>query len=678
MTIKKTALLLTLIAGLAAGCSRDCGPDIDLSRKTDVSITADFSTRTHLNGNEPVWSDEADTAFAVIQTYGYLYLPVMSSGFSRDADGQVRIAAKVSDIDNSGIFAIYPYRSLDTGRSTSAAKTCLTLPDVQWPSSGTFDPGADLLVSGIEKFSRVPSSFTLSFKRLSAFGRLRIKGLGATEGEIVRSVDFGADGIPLAGGIRINAETGEVLSYGIDEKTDTMITLRPSDKVVASDILEFVFGCFPASIAEGKSWHVRVSTDKSMYTKHFHRGALNFTAGGVTDIEVDMSGAVTAINAPFGWATCKSLKDPGHYEVTGGSAAGKNARKIILKSSGKPMDQEIKKAIEGYDIIVLDGSNGKFWFDEVIDVTVNNRTIFGINNAECETTFRLTPEIHAMFDAYRIMSMSKDEGEYNVLPNGKKANRYRHYFTRKLLMEYTGDYTEHHLKAGFINFNTCENIIIRNIRFTGGGTYSLLENYSNIRIRLGSKHVWVDHCLIEDGCDGNFDCGGASDLITVTWSHFQYGERSYATFISNLNGADENLATDEGHLNSTYAFCRWPDHPDSERVPHCRYGQMHVINCYYPMNRPFSNGIQGGYHSCFLIENNYFDYANHFFRFADNAYAYTIRGNRTPGEGQKGSVHPEMVNIPYEYSLVDADAVKDMVCGPQGAGPTLDLHKNSY
>lgn len=671
---KHLTAMAVLMVCLVSGCQKDCPTGIDIPGKVSVEITAGMSTRTHLEGDKAVWSEEPGTAFAVVQTYGYLYFPVMSSGFSLDAAGQPVIKAELSDSGASKVFAIYPYNALVKEKSTSSQNNILRLSEVQRPSEGTFDEQSDILVSSCEEFQKIPASLSLGFRRITAFARLRLTGMEAAGTETVKAIDFGADGIALAGEMKFNAESGELALSA----PDTMITLRPRFDAHPDSGLEAVFCCFPSEIPEGHSWHVRVTTDKSMYTKHFNSGSFTFRADSVTDINVDMSGARKIMNAPFGWATCKSLTDNSHYEVTGGSAAGENAKKIILKSSGAPMDQEIKKAIEDYDIIVLDGSNGKFLFDEVVDITVNNRTIFGINNAVCETVFYLTPEIKAMFDAYRIMSMTKDEGEYNILPNGKKANRFRHYFTRKLLMEYTGDYTEHHLKAGFFNFNTCENIIIRNIRFTGGGTYSLLENYSNIRIRLGSKHVWVDHCLIEDGCDGNFDCGGASDLITVTWSHFQYGERSYATFISNLNGSAEYVDSDEGHLNSTYAYCRWPDHPDSERVPHCRYGQMHVLNCYYPMNRPYSNGIQGGYHSCFLIENNYFDIANHFYRFNEEAYAYMIRGNRTPGEGQKGSVNPDMINIPYEYPLYDAELVKDMVCSRDGAGPTLDLHKNSY
>ena len=41
----------------------------------------------------------------------------------------------------------------------------------------------------------------------------------------------------------------------------------------------------------------------------------------------------------------------------------------------------------------------------------------------------------------------------------------------------------------------------------------------------GSTRVWVDHCDISDGQDGNFDIIKAANYITVSWTRFSYSSR---------------------------------------------------------------------------------------------------------------------------------------------------------
>ena len=85
-TLIKSSSGLALLVCLLSACTADVSSDFDFSRKKDVIITTEMSTRTHLAGDSAVWSDEADTAFAVVQTYGYLYMPVNSSAFRLEGE----------------------------------------------------------------------------------------------------------------------------------------------------------------------------------------------------------------------------------------------------------------------------------------------------------------------------------------------------------------------------------------------------------------------------------------------------------------------------------------------------------------------------------------------------------------------------------------------------------------
>jgi len=374
--------------------------------------------------------------------------------------------------------------------------------------------------------------------------------------------------------------------------------------------------------------------------------------------------------APFGWAVCNSLTTSGDFNLTGGG----DGTRIILKSNGEDMKDAVSTAIKNYDVIVLDGSNGDFLLSEAINLTgVDYKTIFGINNAVLKSIFYITPEMKKDFDAIDV----ENTGSETLNPpikdvNGISCNTMRAYNYNNIIAKYRPDDTkEKWANSGAFTLNGCKNWIIRNITMTGPGSISSSHTIDVVTLSKGCKHIWVDHCTISDGADGNFDINTESDFITVSNCKFDYTERSYGHRLCSLIGANVN-DKDQGHLNVTFARCCWAANGDYgvARQPMVRYGHVHVFNCYYPVKKggTLMHARDG---SNMLVEGNYFENVSSFFS-SDLSDNYIVRNNHyngDPAEKRKGDV-----TIPYKYTIVPATDVPALVQGKAGA--TLNLKNN--
>ncbi len=147
-------------------------------------------------------------------------------------------------------------------------------------------------------------------------------------------------------------------------------------------------------------------------------------------------------------------------------------------------------------------------------------------------------------------------------------------------------------KTGILCFAWCDNIIIRNLEFVGPGSVDV-SGKDNLTFH-GSTNMWVDHCTVRDGIDGNFDIIHGSDNISVTWCKFTYTNYG-AHNTSNLVGHDDwNYVEDENHLNVTWGNCWW-DANIHERTPRVRYGKNHIYNSYMSDDSKRNSEIQVGY-----------------------------------------------------------------------------------
>ncbi len=176
--------------------------------------------------------------------------------------------------------------------------------------------------------------------------------------------------------------------------------------------------------------------------------------------------------------------------------------------------------------------------------------------------------------------------------------------------------------------NSRSNIIIRNLTIedtfdcfpvwdpTDGSLGSWNAAYDSISLR-DSNNVWIDHSTFRDKAtldaglprhfgviyqvhDGAVDITNASDLVTVSWNRFL--NRNRGSLIGSSNGA----TADRGKLRVTFHHNLFDG--VVQRSPRVRFGQVHVYNNYYKVERLpgylYSWGV--GIESAIYAENNFF------------------------------------------------------------------------
>lgn len=240
--------------------------------------------------------------------------------------------------------------------------------------------------------------------------------------------------------------------------------------------------------------------------------------------------------------------------------------------------------------------------------------------------------------------------------------------------------------AGIFLLRGSDNVIIRNLTLKGPGAYDIDANYADNISITGSTRVWVDHCDIQDGIDGNLDITDGSDQVCVSWTRFRYlidsmsggsgGNDDHRN--SNLIGNSNKTADiDAGRLNCTFINCWWGE-GCSERCPRVRFGKVHVVNCLYDGN-DYTYCIGYGVYSNIYVEKCAFTTES-----ARQNAIYDWHGtsdfnlsvkaclglpDTVLSEGTQQQFVPQ-----YEYISYDASKVQSVLTDPAaGAGPTLSI-----
>ena len=245
---------------------------------------------------------------------------------------------------------------------------------------------------------------------------------------------------------------------------------------------------------------------------------------------------------------------------------------------------------------------------------------------------------------------------------------------------------------GTVEMKGSVNVILRNIKIVGygAGNCALDPAYDasvgcssgNDAVSvLGGHHIWIDHCDISDGTDGNLDITKGADFVTVSWTKFHYSSRTDNSGsdstgasghrFSNLVGGADNSSIDVNALNITWHHDWWADGV-MERQPRVRYGKNHIFN-----NLWASTGdnycVRAGMQASLLLENNYFsgvgrpqefnstaDQGTAFITATNNVYESTTGTMATGGGGTAFS------SPPYPYHLDDPAGLKAAIMAAAG------------
>ena len=251
--------------------------------------------------------------------------------------------------------------------------------------------------------------------------------------------------------------------------------------------------------------------------------------------------------------------------------------------------------------------------------------------------------------------------------------------------------------AGFFYCQGWENCIFRNLTLLGAGAYDI-SACDNIQF-VESKNIWIDHCDIQDGVDGNLDAKTKSDNLTISWCKFSYhiapwpkeGE-SDDHRCSSMWGSSDTRGDDEGYLNATFVNCWWY-HGCGQRCPRIRFGKVHIANCLWEngtADDPAQYCIGIGHSSKMYIENSDFSHTvlktgdanmrghNKYFLQTDKKYHFTMTGCIGEddaveiGKGYTGTVYNPYDDANYHCLVYPASKVYDVLTNPDnGAGATL-------
>jgi pectate lyase len=219
------------------------------------------------------------------------------------------------------------------------------------------------------------------------------------------------------------------------------------------------------------------------------------------------------------------------------------------------------------------------------------------------------------------------------------------------------------LNGGF-DIKNASNVILRNMIIKGPGAIDV-DGVDCITID-NSTNVWIDHCNISDGQDGNLDIVNGSNYISVTWTKFHYTSASVNHKFSSLIGNSDTKTSDRGKLKVTMMFNHW-DASCVERMPRVRFGQVHVVNNLF--DSPNANHcVRAGIEADIRVENNVFKGVNKPIDLYENNFtAVTSVGNLFINTSGNTSGSGTAFIPPYSLSILPAANVESIVRSCVGA-----------
>ena len=223
--------------------------------------------------------------------------------------------------------------------------------------------------------------------------------------------------------------------------------------------------------------------------------------------------------------------------------------------------------------------------------------------------------------------------------------------------------------VGGFDLKSVSNVIIRNIKIQGPGSMDV-NGVDCITID-SSTNIWIDHCEIYDGQDGNLDIVNGSNFISITWIQFYYTSVSKNHRYCILIGNSDNKISDRDKLKVTMMY-NWYSKGIKERMPRVRYGQVHIVNNYF--NSPGNNHcIRAGREANILVENNLFEGVRTPIElFVRDFVAVTSIGNVLISTNGNSSGSGNAFKYPYQLNIISADSLKKIVTDPIcGAGTTM-------
>jgi len=298
------------------GCSSDpeVAPEV---QPIQLELIAGNTTRTEIGpDNKITWSESGETLKILEKVDAATLSALDNNGYTKDAasgKASFTVALPVKTGTSFRYATLYPKGAYASSSNTDFAAIKFIVPEIQLPTTTSFDPDADILASKTIVTDAQPTSLSLQFARIVALGKMQLTGLAVETGETVSDITFTAPGKVVTGRGKFNFDTGNILTdqWGYSGQSKEYVSMLYDD-VSATAAFDAWFSCAPFSVGANETFTVEVVTSRGTYTRTVTipaDGSLNFTLGDLTTFSVNMS------SADF----TPAVTDPSVFTVTFGS-----------------------------------------------------------------------------------------------------------------------------------------------------------------------------------------------------------------------------------------------------------------------------------------------------------------------------------------------------------------------
>lgn len=285
-------LLLAPVVLLSAACAKEVNPEVAVPQKGQMVVKASFQESESASKVtiapdgakfKMSWEASGETA-KLAESLLTSWSVVLYDSKSAQLDGE-KIAFSFDPLtepataQNTSYDILYPNSAVLSG---NARKLTLNLTEVQTPKADSPDPAAALLY-GRDATERAtqPTELSVTFKHLSAYGRMNLRGIPAAE--TITSIAISAEDCDMAGNLEYNTYNGQVSNLNVT--SENTITILGDNLTADPDGFDVWFACKPFTLPAGKKFTIvtttNVTTHQSVLTPAV---PLSFEAGKVTSL----------------------------------------------------------------------------------------------------------------------------------------------------------------------------------------------------------------------------------------------------------------------------------------------------------------------------------------------------------------------------------------------------------
>ncbi len=565
--MKKTLYHIGMLVATAlafAACSKEAEinqPEEEVTHVATISLgKADVSTKTEVIEGETAASYKwlADDA---------QYLHVYENGtagtienFSLNADKTIATLT-VSFTGNPT--APYSYTA-KYAKTLSGSKNPL-IPSEQNPSTTSFDPATDVLVSkataDVTNLSERATSFTFTMGRVVTVNKMTLTGLA--EGEVVNSVEFTLDK-HMVGYVSYDSQNSNY-SYSNGGTKLTMKYTADNGVVPSNGQFPVYFVSAPVDAAAIVS--VVVSTDKHVYTKSntlnpnpFDGKTITFAIGTMKRFTMAMSGYGEEVSSGVEYTLVEradDLYDGAQYIITAADAdraiqtyvsGANNHKAVTIEKNTNNKTVTIDNTIDA-EVFILNSAEGGYTIQNATNDNYLNSSSSANHLTESANSEVFTISITGGVASIKSKS-NTSRGVMYYNSNSNSGNLFNCYADKS--SDTSGDY---HLLALYVDLTTCVELEEAGLAYSVTSPIEVawnnkesfvkptLANPNNLTVTYSSSDETV---ATVDASTGNVTfVGNGTTTITASSAKTSTYKAGVATYQITVTGAPAAKGTKE-------------------------------------------------------------------------------------------------------------------------------------